>query len=145
MAIKELVQQDVITIESGATAQQAAQALEKEGVGSLVVVDDGDPVGLLTDRDVALRVVGQGRDPTSIRVSKIMSSPLKTIDASLGFHEAVDRMADSGVRRLPVTENGALVGILTLDDVMGVVTSQIALVESVLLAQSKPPSRSEAS
>lgn len=141
MALKDIVRTDTVTITPDATVQEAAQRLDKERAGSLVVVDGPEPVGIVTDRDLAVRSVGRGYDPTSQTVRECMSEPVHTLSEDAGIFDAADAMSERAVRRMPVVDaSGELVGIVTLDDMLGIVTSEIALLESVLLAQSKPGS-----
>jgi CBS domain-containing protein len=86
-------------------------------VGSMVVVDDaGTVVGILTDRDIAIRAVAEGRDPQSTTVGEISSGDLTTLSASDSVEHAVRLMRDQAIRRLPVVEEGRPVGIVTIGD-----------------------------
>jgi CBS domain-containing protein len=109
------------------SALVAARRMESENVGALVVLDAGKrPTGLVTDRDLALRVVAEGRDPKSVRVSEVMSAHPSTIEESAPIEDAVAMMRRVGVRRLPVVDaKGALVGIATVDDVLDLLAGEL--------------------
>ncbi len=138
MPLSEIIRTDVITIEPGKTAQEAALTLEKHNVGSLVVVEGKTPVGMVTDRDLAIQVTANGRDPHKVTVETVMSAPVHTAPEDIGLVEAVDIMAEHAIRRLPVVDgDGQLVGLITLDDVLTLNIVEMTLLEGVLLAQSK--------
>lgn len=138
MPLSEIIRTDVVTIAPSKTAQEAALLLDKNNVGSLVVTEDDKPVGMITDRDLAIQVVADGRDPHEVTVADIMASPVHTASDDIGLVEAVDIMAEHAVRRLPVVgADGTLVGLITLDDVLTLNIVEMTLLEGVLLAQSK--------
>jgi CBS domain-containing protein len=95
------------------TVTDAARAMQKEGSTEAIVVKDGAPIGIITERDILYDVVATGSDPTKVRVSDIMSAPVQTIDEGAKVGEAISKMSKLGVRRLGVTRNGKLVGLVT--------------------------------
>jgi CBS domain-containing protein len=99
------------------TAQESAQLMKTEDVGSLPIVEDGRLVGVITDRDLAVRAVAEGRGAET-PVAEIASKDLVTIDPQQSLEEAARLMAEHQVRRLPVVEeDGRLVGVLAQADV----------------------------
>jgi CBS domain-containing protein len=108
-------------------------------VGTLVVVEQsGQAVGVLTDRDIALRCVGGRVDPNKTIVEELMSTPAHSVDQHTPVEDAVSRMADLGLRRLVVTgEDNRVVGILSLDDVLGQIIQETQAIGR-LLKQQKP-------
>jgi CBS domain-containing protein len=92
--------------------------MESADVGSVPVVDGGTPVGILTDRDIAIRVVAQGRDPSSTQVGEIATDQPYYVEPDQDLDEALELMAYRKVRRLPVVEDGMLVGMLAQADVV---------------------------
>jgi CBS domain-containing protein len=116
----------VTTVPEGTLVPEIAEALERESVAGVIVVDrDGQPLGLVTDRDLALRVVAAGRDPATTTAAAIMSHPVRTVHAADSVERAVEQMAVHGVRRLPVTDGNALVGMVSLDDLMSELGSEL--------------------
>jgi CBS domain-containing protein len=109
----------VVTASTQMTVEEAARAMRAKNVGALVVVNAGRPVGMLTDRDVTVEVVAQGKDPDSVRVGDVMHKKPMTIREDLGLLDAAKTFARTGVRRLPVvTKTGVLVGVITVDDLI---------------------------
>jgi CBS domain-containing protein len=107
------------TVPPDASAVDAAKVMQNEDAGVVPIVeDDGRLVGVVTDRDIALRVVAEGREPDSTKVAEIASQNLATVDPQQDIDEALRLMAEHQVRRLPVVEeDGRLVGILAQADV----------------------------
>ncbi|HKB94434.1 MAG TPA: CBS domain-containing protein [Gaiellaceae bacterium] len=106
------------TVESTATATAAARVMRDEDVGLVPIVESDRVTGMVTDRDIAVRVVAEGRSPADTRVSDIASRELVTIDPDRSLDEALRLMAKHQVRRLPVVEeDGKLVGIVAQADV----------------------------
>ena len=117
-SINELMSSNPATVESSSTVAEAAQIMKKEDVGLVPVVEGERLVGTLTDRDISIRVVAEGRDPQSTAVSDVASSDVVTIDPQQGLDEALRLMAEHQVRRLPVVEeDGRLVGVVAQADV----------------------------
>jgi CBS domain-containing protein len=117
-SIREAMTTQPKSVESSTSVVEAARLMELENVGSVPVVEDGRLVGMITDRDVAVRVVGGGKDPQSTTAGEIASRELVTVDPQQNLDEALRLMAQHQVRRLPVVEeDGRLVGILAQADV----------------------------
>jgi len=106
------------SIEATQTVADAARLMRDEDVGMTPVVDGGRLVGTLTDRDIAIRVVAEGRDPQSTSVQEIASTGLVTLDPEQDLDEAIRLMSEHQVRRLPVVEeDGRLVGVVAQADI----------------------------
>ncbi len=115
--IRDLMTKDVTTIPSDATVTEAARALEAAGVGSLPVLDGGRPVGIVTDRDLVLRVLAPGKDPEATTAGDVVTSPLVSLSSDRSLDEAVFLMSSKRIRRLPVVDEGRLVGFLSQADI----------------------------
>lgn len=109
------------------TVKEAAKLMLREGVGSLVILEDGEPIGVLTERDLLYKVVAESRVPSRTKVEKVMSSPVITVSPGSSISEAAKRMSDLHMRRLPVVEDGKLVGMLTEKDILRLSPSLIEL------------------
>jgi CBS domain-containing protein len=108
----------VVTVSPHASVREAARLMREHNIGTLVVVDDGYPVGVITERDLATRIVAldlSGDTP----VGDVMSTQLITVSESTSIENVLDTMQKHGFRRLPVLKEGMLVGILTLRDILG--------------------------
>jgi CBS domain-containing protein len=104
------------TIASSATVGEAAKLMRDENVGSLPVVHQDRLVGVVTDRDLAVRVVAEGRDASTLVVEVASDRPV-TVEPTADLDEALQLMAEHQVRRLPVVEGGRLVGVIAQADV----------------------------
>jgi CBS domain-containing protein len=105
------------TANSTTTVLEAARMLEAEDIGSLPVVDGAQLVGMVTDRDIVTRVVAAGKDPAQVRVGELATREVVTVDPRDDLDAALELMAEHQVRRLPVVEDGAVVGMLAQADV----------------------------
>ncbi len=113
MKVKDLMTPRPTVIRPEDTASQVATLMKQEDCGAIPVVsEDGKLVGIVTDRDIVLRVIAAGKDARSTPVSAVMSADPITLSPDADADEAEKLMADRQVRRLPVVENGKLVGIL---------------------------------
>jgi CBS domain-containing protein len=118
-------QRDVVTISSEFTAREAADAMKARAVGSLVVLRDGAPVGIVTDRDLLERVVAGGKDAGSTSISDVMSHPLRAAKPGDTLEQIVELMSSYGIRRVPVLSDGELAGIVALDDILVKVAEEL--------------------
>lgn len=139
MAIQELVRTDVVTAPPDASARNVATLMEEKDVGSVLIVEDNRPVGIVTDRDLTLEVVSRGSDATELSVSDVMTTNPFTVDQDEGIYEVLAQVSQEGVRRIPVTgEDGTLVGIVTLDDFVVLLAGEMQNVSDVIQAESPP-------
>ena len=138
MTIWRICQRDVDTAAVAEDIHAAAQRMESRCVGTLVVLDEHEhPIGIVTDRDIALRVVGQGRNPEETSVGDVMTRSLRTLPEGAPVSGALAAMQAEGVRRLPVVdEAGLLVGMVSLDDVVGQLAEELGHVAEVVGASS---------
>jgi CBS domain-containing protein len=116
-SVREVMTPKVQAVREEQPLIEAARLMKTEDVGSLPVVHDGRLVGTLTDRDIVLRAVAEGADVKAVRVGDVASHQPVTVSPDQDLDEALSLMAKHRVRRLPVVENGALVGILAQADV----------------------------
>lgn len=130
---------EVDLAEAGESVQVAAQRMAARSVGTLLVLDESRrPAGVLTDRDIALRVAAAGRDAATVTVEEIMSRDPHSVNASTPIEDCLRVMRRHAVRRLPVTDDeGRLVGILSMDDVLALLAEEMAQLEK-LLERSSP-------
>ena len=109
---------EVITIEANVAVRKAVRLMNDREIGCLVVVQDGKPTGIVTERDMLKRVWVAGRDPRAAEVGEIMSKPLLFMEPEKEIEEAVKLMFKHKIKKLPVVENGRLVGLVTLTDLI---------------------------
>src|SRR5215210_5966691 len=115
--IREIMTTDVDMVSPSTKITEAARNMRDMNVGSMPVVDRQELVGIITDRDIAVRVTADGIDPDEVLVKEVMSTDVVTVRPDQTVDDAVKLMSQHQVRRLPVVENGKLVGILALGDV----------------------------
>jgi CBS domain-containing protein len=115
--IRDVMTSNPTTCEPSTTVVEAAKVMASEDVGPVPVVEGGRLVGLVTDRDLVIRVIAEGRDPNSTTLGEIASSDLVTVQADTDLEEATRLMSQHQVRRLPVVEDSRLVGIVAQADV----------------------------
>lgn len=113
MRVKDVMSSNVECCSNQDSLQSVASKMETLNVGAIPVVNNGQVVGMITDRDLALRGISQGGNANA---SQVMSNNIVTIDCNASLQEASNLMAQHQIRRLPVVENGNLVGILSLGD-----------------------------
>jgi CBS domain-containing protein len=117
-SIRELMSENPCSIDADKSVAYAAKMMRDEDVGLAPIVEGDRLVGTLTDRDIAIRVVAEGRDPESTRAREVASTDVLTVDPQQDLDEALRLMAQHQVRRLPVVEeDGRLVGIVAQADV----------------------------
>ncbi len=115
--VKQIMSTSVLSVDSSVTATNAAKMMEDAGVGSVVVLENNLPVGIITDRDFAMKITAHSY-PIDTPVRRIMSSPLISIDPNSDLWIASDLMSTRNVRKLPVIEDDKVVGILTSSDLV---------------------------
>jgi CBS domain-containing protein len=135
--VSEVMTGSVVTAAPGDSVQAVAGLMRERGVGSVVLVDGGRPVGFITDRALALAVVADGRDPAG-RAADHASTPVITAEPDMDLEEAADKMVRHGVRRLVVVEAGALAGVVTLDDLASRVGDRAADLSARITRPSRP-------
>ncbi len=141
IAVREVMVDAVETIGPAASARDAATRLFEAGIGSLVVVEDGGPpVGILTDCDVT-RLVSEGRDGAETRVTDFMTSPVVSTTPDATIKEAAATMRAETIKRLPVVEEGAVVGIVTTTDLSNYLPHLIQLGREGHRGADAPPLR----
>lgn len=118
MQVKELMSNSLITVDREETVAAAARLLSRNNVGALPVTTQGKLVGMLTDRDITVRCVAANYDPNITRVRTVMSTGAVTVDAEESGLQAAKTMGKHQVRRLPVTREGKLVGMLSQKDLV---------------------------
>jgi CBS domain-containing protein len=116
-SIRDVMTSEPRTIDAGQSVAYAAKMMRDEDVGLAPIVEDDKLIGMLTDRDIAVRVVAEGRNPNEVTVGEVASKQVVTIDPQQDLAEALRIMAKHQVRRLPVEEDGRLVGIVAQADV----------------------------
>jgi CBS domain-containing protein len=116
-SVREAMTPGVRTVNPAQSLTDAAEVMKEEDVGSVPVVEEARLTGILTDRDIVTRAVAERRDPQAVKVDEVASRELVTVEPEQDLDEALALMARHQVRRLPVVEEGRLVGMLAQADV----------------------------
>ncbi len=118
MPLRLYLRPRMVALNPNTPVLEAARAIESNEIGAVVVVKDGQVVGIVTDRDLAVRVVGRGLDPKTTPLSAVMTAGVATLSPMDAQRDAIRVMQERNVRRIPLVEGGRLVGIVTLDDLL---------------------------
>jgi len=135
MSTGKICSRSVVVVGPEETVREAARRMEQYSVGTLVVQDeDRTLLGILSDRDIAIRCVARGLDADTDTVGDVMTSPVRSVEEGTPIEDALALMAGAGVRRLPVVdiEDDRVIGILSVDDVLGLLSEEIATIGQLL-------------
>jgi CBS domain-containing protein len=114
--VEEIMTYDPRTVDAGASVTDAARVMREGDIGDVIVVQEGQVNGIVTDRDIVIRAIAEGRDPDSTRVSDVVTSDPIALEPQQSVDDAVQAMREHDVRRLPVVKDGRPVGIVSLGD-----------------------------
>lgn len=139
MSLGTLLARKPVTVDPGDSLTKAARLMEEKGVGAVVVVEKDRPVGMLTDRDLALALCLHGASPGDAVQSR-MACPVETIREDAGVYNATQKMMELAVRRLPVVNGvGRLVGLLSIDDLLSLLSRELRNVAEGVRAETAVP------
>jgi signal-transduction protein with cAMP-binding, CBS, and nucleotidyltransferase domain len=114
----QIMQKNLKSISEGSSITQAAEKMQKEGIGSLLVEQNGIPVGIITDTTIVHKAVGLKKNLDHTKVEELMTSPLPTIQLRQTSHDALDMMGDMGIRHLIVCDGPQIVGLVSARDLL---------------------------
>lgn len=136
MSLEQLARGDVVTASPDDSVQNVASMMDEESVGSVIITEEDEPVGIVTDRDLTMQIVSAGENPDGMSAADVMTSELQTIDMEDGFYDATQMMSEQAIRRLPVVDgDGRLSGILTADDLNELLADEHQQLADVIQAQ----------
>jgi CBS domain-containing protein len=138
MTLADLMREAVVTTAPDTPVSEVAQTMRDENVGSVVVVDGEEPLGLVTDRDIAVRVAADRLDPGQLDAEAVMTADPVTIDLEAGIFELSEKLPDADIRRMPVVDDGELVGIVTMDDLHVLLVGELDNLTDVIRSESPP-------
>ena len=114
--IEDVMTKNPVTLSGDSTAMDAARKMREADIGPVLVADNGTIHGIVTDRDIVIRVVAEGKDPSATSLESICSDDLMTLEPDNPVGAAIAMMKDKAIRRVPVVKDGHAVGIVTLGD-----------------------------
>jgi len=130
LLVKDVMSSPVVTTEEDAASNNVALLMDENKVGAVVVTNkEGQPLGIITERDLVIRVLSKNLKPDAVKAREIMTSPLVTIEPEATISEAARRMNRLDIRRLGVLYKGDLVGIISSKDILGVMPELIEIVQ----------------
>jgi CBS domain-containing protein len=136
--LKDILNRDVITIGPEAPVSEAAYLMMREDIGSLVVVDEERfPVGIITDRDLVISVIAEGKNPEEVIVEEVMTKDLVYVDENTNIMDILSTLSEYSIRRMPVTKDGKLSGIVSVDDLIVVIATELVDLATALSSKSK--------
>lgn len=140
MSVGRICIREVYLADPDEAVDAAARRMHERAVGSLLILDEERrPAGIVTDRDLAMRVLAAGRDPATTRVAEVMTLRPRIVSEDTPIEQALSLMRGLGVRRVPVVDDeGRLAGLVTLDDVLSLVAEELTVVGQVLSKQTPP-------
>jgi CBS domain-containing protein len=138
MTVQDLARAEPIAATKKASIAAVAALMRDHDVGSVVIEEDGRPVGIVTDRDITIELTAEGLDPDEVTAEEVMTADPVTIEADAGVFDLVTVMGEHAVRRVPVVADEELVGIITLDDVDRLLSEEQGKLADVIEAESPP-------
>lgn len=139
--VHDIMKKNVISIDSSMTAQDAAKMMDDASIGAVVVLENGIAIGIITERDLARRIVAKGK-PLTTNVKEVMSSPLIVINPDDTVWEAAQLMKARQIHRVPAVKENRLVGIVTTSDVVKLCSigsdSELRKITEQILLRTKP-------
>lgn len=139
MKVRDIMTKSVASISPDATIRDAAQIMQQHNVGSVPVVDTTGLVGIVTDRDIVVRNIAAGQDPSSTLVKNVMTSHVMTASPEEDVQAISKKMSSQQIRRVPVVENQNLIGMVSLGDIA--TTGKTGMEASEALAEISKPSK----
>ena len=125
--VRDIMQKNVITIENLKKAHDAAIILKEREISFLVVVKEGKPIGIVSERDIVRKIVADNNDAQTTQLEIIMSKNFKWVEPNASIESAVQKMLNNNIRRLVVLENENLVGVITQTDLTEFLRSKILI------------------
>ncbi len=123
--IRDIMEKNVITIENDKTAQEAAEIIAEKDISFLVVINNGIPQGVLSESDFVRKIAAVDKKSSEVKVSDIMSYKFRSVDPTTTIEDAVQKMLNKNIRRLLVTDNEKLVGVITQTDLASYLRDQL--------------------
>ena len=125
--VRDIMQKNVITIESIKKAHDAAIILKEKEISFLVIVKEGKPIGIVSERDIVRKIVADNKDAQTTQLETIMSKNFKWVEPNASIESAVQKMLNNNIRRLVVLENENLAGVITQTDLTEFLRSKILI------------------
>jgi CBS domain-containing protein len=132
MPVRDVMSRSVVTADFDMNVVDAARKMLENDVGSIIIVKEGKPMGIVTERDIVHKLISNDKKPSSVKLGDLMSSPLIMITPDEDLLNATRMMAKMKIRRLPVIKDGGLIGILTDTDIISVSSEMNTILEELI-------------
>jgi CBS domain-containing protein len=145
MLVKDVMSSPVVTTDEQAPSNKIAKLMNENKFGCVIVTDkDGKPLGIITERDLVIRVLANNMKPEKIKAKDVMTSPLATIDPNASISDAARRMSRLDIRRLGVLYRGDLIGLISSKDILGVMPELLETIqEKTKIESAEGPTETE--
>src|SRR5271157_4640330 len=144
MLVKDVMSSPVITVNENATANRVAELMEKHDLGCIVVTTKEDkPIGIITERDLVLRVLARNVKPDTLQAEEVMTAPLITIEPDATITDTARRMSRLNIRRLGVVYRSKLVGIISSKDVLAIMPDLLETIQEKTLIEGENASEEQ--
>ena len=140
LKVRDVMVREVITVDENSTVKEAVDIMNEFQIGSLIVLEKGKAIGIVTERDFLRRVIGEGKDAKNTKVGEIMTTPLVVVEPSADLEEAVKLMFQRKIKKLAVVDAKKLVGIVTLTDIARFQPQMIKMLKQLTTKQAVPKS-----
>jgi CBS domain-containing protein len=136
LLVKDVMSSPAGTVLESATANKVAALMDKDAYGCIIVTTkDGKPIGIITERDLVVRVLAKNKKPDTVKAKKVMTAPVMTIEPDVTISEAARRMSRLDIRRLAVMYKEKLVGIVSSKDILGVMPELLETIQEKALIE----------
>ena len=140
LKVRDVMVREVITVDEDSTVKEAVDVMNEFQIGSLIVLEKGKAMGIVTERDFLRRVIAGAKDVLNTKVKEIMTTPLVVVEPSMDLEDAVKLMFQSKIKKLAVVDANKLVGIVTLTDIARVQPQMIGMLKQLTTKQATPKS-----
>jgi CBS domain-containing protein len=131
LEVQNIMVSNVMTVETNTLVVGAVKLMNQQEIGCLVVTKKGSPIGIVTERDLLKRVLAESKNPKKVRVQEIMSKPLIVGKPDLEVGEVIELMLDRKIKKLPIVEDGKLLGLVTFTDLLSFQPQLIKVVKQL--------------
>jgi len=140
LKVRDVMVREVITVDEDSSVKEAVDVMNEFQIGSLIVLEKGRAMGIVTERDFLRRVLAGAKDVLNTKVKEIMTTPLVVVEPSMDLEDAVKLMFQSKIKKLAVVDANKLVGIVTLTDIARVQPQMIGMLKQLTTKQATPKS-----
>jgi len=140
LKVRDVMVREVITVDENSTVKEAVDTMNEFQIGSLIVLERGKAMGIVTERDFLRRVIAGAKDVVNTKVKEIMTTPLVVVEPSTDLEEAVKLMLKSKIKKLAVVDANKLVGIVTLTDIARFQPQMMRMLKKLTAKQAAPKS-----